>query len=68
MEWDVRDNSNFEELNSLGARLSQEINCPVRSFPYDKGIFECACGIPFMLHLIKGERWDLVKKKHEEGR
>ena len=57
-----------EEIDSLGARLSIEIGCPVHYPAYNKNLFECMCGVMFPLYLVKGENWELIKSKHIEER
>ncbi|KKM99440.1 hypothetical protein LCGC14_1147770 [marine sediment metagenome] len=68
MDWDVRDDTDRGEISGLGVRLSIEIGCPVRYPAYDKGIFECKCGIPFPVFVLKGDRWDEVRRLHKEGK
>lgn len=68
MSWAVRDTPDALEIDTLGSRLSREIGCPVRYPAYDKGIFECMCEIPFPLFILKGDRWDEVKRIHKGGR
>ena len=57
-----------EEIDSLGARLSVEIHCAVHYPAYNKNLFECMCGVIFPLYVVKGEDWELIKKKHIEER
>ena len=66
MGWDVRDNINTEELYALGARLSIEIDCPVRYPAYDKGIFECMCKKTFPVFLLQGHTWGEMRNRHKE--
>lgn len=55
-----------EEIDSLGAKLSLEINCAVHYPAYNKNLFECKCGVIFALYLVKGGNWQLIKRKHIE--
>lgn len=57
-----------EELDYLGAKLSIEIGCPVHYPAYNKSLFECKCGVVFPLYLVRGQNWDLIRRKHEEER
>ena len=57
-----------EEIDSLGARLSVEIGCPVHYPAYNKNLFECRCGVIFPLYLVRGGNWELIKQKHIEER
>ena len=57
-----------EEIDSLGAKLSIEIDCAVHYPAYNKNLFECRCGVIFPLYVVKGQNWELIKQKHiEEG-
>jgi|TARA_Y100000310_G_scaffold64447_1_gene59968 hypothetical protein len=55
------------ELEELGARLSQEIACPVHYPAYGKKVFECRCHVLFPHFFVQGNDWTTVRKHHEEG-
>jgi len=57
-----------QEIDYLGAKLSIEIHCPVHYPAYNKNLFECRCGVIFPLYVVKGEDWELIRKKHVEER
>jgi len=57
-----------EEIDSLGAELSLQIDCPVHYPAYNKNLFECMCGVIFPLYLVRGRNWKLIKQKHIEER
>ena len=58
---------NLEEIDLLGSKLSLEISCPVHYPAYGKDIFECRCGIPFPLYVLKGGNWDKIRELHKKG-
>jgi len=69
VDWGVYNQPGFsQEIDSLGARLSVEIDCPVHYPAYNKNLFECRCGVIFPLYLVKGQDWGLIKQRHIEGR
>lgn len=69
MGWGAYTQQGFtQEVDHLGAKLSIEIGCPVHYPAYNKNLFECRCGVIFPLYMVKGEDWELIKKKHIEER
>ena len=58
----------LKEIDEMGSWLSLAINCPVRYPAYDKGIFECRCGITFMKHMIVARDDIIGKSRHREGK
>ena len=56
------------EIDELGTKLSIELNCSVHYPAFGKNLFECKCGVIFPLYLVKGGNWDVIKKRHNEGK
>lgn len=56
----------MEEMDSLGAILSKEIDCPVHHPAYNRNLYECKHGVIFPYYLVKGGDWNLIRRKHEE--
>ena len=69
MTWGAYIQQGFsEEIDSLGARLSLEIGCPVHYPAYGKNLFECRCGVIFPYYVVKGHDWEVIRKRHIEER
>ena len=52
------------EVDELGSWLSIAINCPVHYPAYGKRLFECYCGVTFMLHIVQTKDKALVNMIH----
>jgi len=55
-----------EELDRLGSKLSEELHCPVHYPAYNKHLFECMCGVIFPMYVVRGEDWEIIRKKHDD--
>ena len=64
----MQGNENFEELDKLGKKLNEAINCPVHYPAFGKNLFECKCGVVFATYIVKGRSNSELKKIHDEGR
>lgn len=54
----------MEQLDILGCKLSEVINCSVRYPAYGKNIFECNCKRIFPMYVVRAERWEEIKEIH----
>ncbi|KKN74210.1 hypothetical protein LCGC14_0392960 [marine sediment metagenome] len=54
------------EVDELGSKLSEVLDCAVHYPAYGKHMFECLCGVIFPIYLVKGQNWELIKRKHIE--
>ena len=72
MTWGAYQQPGMDEvIDTLGARLSVEIHCPVHYPAYNKSMYECMCGVVFPLYLLKMAEmkgWDMITSKHAEER
>jgi hypothetical protein len=54
-------------VNSIGSRLSVDIDCPVKWPGFGKNVFVChKHGAIFPLYRLRGNDWSWVKKYHDE--
>jgi len=62
-------NAQQEEIMKLGQALNNHIQCAVRYPAFGKNLFECKCGVIFMVSAVKeavrtGD-WGLVDEIHK---
>ena len=64
----IQGSNRLKEVDELGSELSIAIHCPVHSPAFNKGLYECMCGVIFPLYILKYNDWDMIRRKHEEER
>ena len=57
-----------QEIEQLGCQLSLVIDCPVHYPAYNKPIFECKCGVTFLMVSVKEKMWEDIWQKHNHER
>lgn len=58
---------NFNDVDSLGKKLSLVLGCPVRWTGHERNVFVCSHDIAFPLHRLKGlDDWTQVKAEHDK--
>jgi hypothetical protein len=59
------------DKDSMGAELSVILDCPVHYPAFDKGLYECECGIVFPQHAVKyawqSKDWSAITELHSSG-
>jgi len=57
----------FEEVNTLGSRLSLEIDCPVAWPRRDKNALTCKHGVIFSISRLRESKdWSWARRMHME--
>jgi len=65
MPWGAYMQGGFsEEVDSLGAMLSVEIDCPVHYPAFNKNLFECKHGVVLPYYVVAAKDWDKIRKVH----
>ena len=61
----------LQELNNLGAKLSEVLHCPISYPAFDKNLFVCKHGITFPAFMVKAayqtNDWSRIIKCHLMG-
>jgi len=62
----------MQEVEAMGSKLSEVLDCPVHYPAFGKKLYECHCEIVFPAYMVKAAmdsgNWDDIKRKHSEGK
>ena len=55
----------MQEIDELGLKLNNAIECPIHFPAFGKNLFECYCGKIFPVYVVKGSTSTQLKILHE---